>query len=257
MNKKFLVYVHINKVNGKRYYGITSQKPKRRWSNGKGYLNNDHFTNSINKYGWNSFEHIIVARGLTEDEAKWLEVEMIAAHNTNNPEFGYNETKGGDGCSRPCSEETKQKISEANKGKQAGENHPMYGKRGELSPLYGKPRSEETKQKLREFNIGKHCGDKNHMYGKKHTPETIQKMKENQPDIHGKNNPNAKSVICITTKKIFFTAKEGACFYNLKGSADISRNCKGTRKSCGKLSDGTKLVWRYLNYKHNKTYRIA
>ena len=30
--------------------------------------------------------------------------------------------------------------------------------------------------------------------------------------VCGKNNPRAKSVICITTKRIFFTAKEGAEF---------------------------------------------
>lgn len=32
---------------------------------------------------------------------------------------------------------------------------------------------------------------------------------------------------------------------------------KGKYKSAGKLPDGTKLVWRFLNYKHNKTYRIT
>ena len=89
MNRNYVVYVHINKVNGKRYYGITSQTPKQRWKNGKGYKN-QHFTNSISKYGWDGFDHIIIARDLTEDEAKWLEVEMIAAHNTNDKRYGYN-----------------------------------------------------------------------------------------------------------------------------------------------------------------------
>ena len=44
------------------------------------------------------------------------------------------------------SEETRKKMSEANKGKQAGENNPMYGKH----------HSEETKKKMREAHKGKH-----------------------------------------------------------------------------------------------------
>lgn len=47
------------------------------------------------------------------------------------------------------SEEHKNKISEAHKGKQAGENNPMYGKK----------RSEETKKKLSEANKGKHLSE--------------------------------------------------------------------------------------------------
>ena len=207
MNKKFLVYVHINKVNGKRYYGITSQRPKNRWARGKGYSNNEHFTNSINKYGWDGFDHVIVARGLTEDEAKWLEIKMIAAYDTNNQKFGYNQTPGGDMI------------------------------------------SEEHRHNLSEFQKG----ENNSFYGKTHTDEAKRIMSETRK---GKGNARAKAVICITTGRIFFTAKEAAQYYNIKGKSDISKCCKGTRKSCGNLN-GQPLKWRYVNCKHNKTYRIA
>ena len=39
---------------------------------------------------------------------------------------------------KTLSEETKRKMSEAQKGKCAGKNHPQYGKRGKESPAYGK-----------------------------------------------------------------------------------------------------------------------
>ena len=45
-----------------------------------------------------------------------------------------------------CSEETKQKMSDAKKG----ENHPMYGvhRFGEKNPMYGKHHTKQTKQKM-------------------------------------------------------------------------------------------------------------
>lgn len=36
-HNKWTVYVHINKVNGKRYVGITSLDVNDRWRNGDGY----------------------------------------------------------------------------------------------------------------------------------------------------------------------------------------------------------------------------
>ena len=45
-DKLFSVYVHIA-PNGKRYYGITSREPHRRWGNGNGYRQNRHFYNAI------------------------------------------------------------------------------------------------------------------------------------------------------------------------------------------------------------------
>ena len=35
--KKYTIYIHKNKINGKVYIGQTSQKPEKRWDNGRGY----------------------------------------------------------------------------------------------------------------------------------------------------------------------------------------------------------------------------
>ena len=131
----YKVYIHINKTNGKRYYGITKQEPKKRWQNGKKYGNNDHFTNAINYYGWDNFDHIVIARGLTEEEAKRLEIELIRELDTTNRDKGYNITKGGEGTNGyKHTEETRKNISEAMKGKTL---------------------SEETRKKLSESHKGK------------------------------------------------------------------------------------------------------
>ena len=71
----------------------------------------------------------------------------------------------------------------------------------------------------------------------------------------GKNNPSAKAVICLTTKRIFLCIVDAAKYYNIHDSL-INRCCKGKLKSAGKLPNNTKLVWRYLVWNHNRRYRI-
>ena len=61
----------------------------------------------------------------------------------------------------------------------------------------------------------------------------------------GKDNSRAKSVICITTNAVFYTAKEGAKYYNIKNATRIGECCKGKATSSGKYQD-MKLVWRYI-----------
>ena len=99
MKKEYCVYVHINKVNQKRYVGITSQKPEKRWNNGENYQCNKYFTRAIKKYGWDNFDHEIIMEGLSKEDACNWEVALIAQWKTTDRSRGYNICQGGDGCS--------------------------------------------------------------------------------------------------------------------------------------------------------------
>ncbi len=213
----YKLYVHIA-PNGKRYYGITSTKPKYRWNNGKGYKDNPYFTKAINKYGWNNIKHEVLLDGLTKHEAQELEQYMIQWYDTANRDYGYNLSLGGESGNH--SEETKQKISKSIKDKML---------------------SDEYKDKLRKAKLGK-------KHSEEHNQQISKAMKK------GKDHPGANSVICLTTKRIFFTVKDAAAYYNVH-HGNISKCCRGERKTTGKYG-GQKLVWKYLNHRHNKTYRV-
>lgn len=93
----YSVYCHTNKANGKKYIGITRQKPERRWQNGHGYEGTC-FWNAINKYGWNGFIHEVLYSNLSKEEACKIEIELIARYNTTNRSSGYNIALGGQTC---------------------------------------------------------------------------------------------------------------------------------------------------------------
>lgn len=131
--EQYYVYLHLNKINQKKYYGITSEKnPEDRWR--KGYSHNPHFSAAIKKYGWDNFEHIIIASNLSKKEAETMEYNLITSEQTNKTEFGYNLTSGGGAGVFRHSEESKKLMSEHTKG--------------ELNPMYGKQHSKETKAKI-------------------------------------------------------------------------------------------------------------
>jgi hypothetical protein len=112
----YCVYAHTNKINGKKYIGITCQKPEARWGiNGSRYLYEDSrtrsaFAEAIRKYGWENFTHEILYVGLTEAEAKQKEKELIAQYRTYigfKDCMGYNMTLGGDGAALYETEEAR------------------------------------------------------------------------------------------------------------------------------------------------------
>lgn len=112
-NKQFSVYKHTNTINGKVYIGITSKKPEERWRNGLGYMSQGYIWNAIKKYGWDSFKSEIILSKLTEEEAYSKEIELISFYKSNDSNFGYNLSSGGENVHLGCkhSEETKIKMS--------------------------------------------------------------------------------------------------------------------------------------------------
>lgn len=92
-NKQWYVYIHTNKINNKKYIGITCQIPEERWGeNGKHYSGQPKFYNAIQQYGWNNFLHEIVEANLDKTTALAREAQLILTYNT--VENGYNSVSG-------------------------------------------------------------------------------------------------------------------------------------------------------------------
>ena len=121
---------------------------------------------------------IFLKQNLTEQEAFKHEIYMIAVFGRKDLGTGIlqNLTDGGEGGSgRVLSEETRRKLSDANRGK----NHPNYGKtfseetRRKMSASK-KNMSDETRKKMSEVKKGEH----HPFYGKTLSEETRRKMSE-------------------------------------------------------------------------------
>lgn len=100
--RKYVVYVHINKTNLKVYVGQTGQSLQRRWRNGEGYKKtNSYFAHAIAKYGWDGFEHIVLEEGLTKSEADFYEKMYIREFKSTDRKYGYN-LMGGNINGKEC-----------------------------------------------------------------------------------------------------------------------------------------------------------
>lgn len=183
------VYMHENRVNGKKYIGITSQKPTRRWANGEGYRMCPRFFNAIQKYGWDAFRHDILFTDLSQQEAERLEVELITKYGTLEKEKGYNLSAGGGGCSGyKLTPEQRRKQSEA---------------------LKGRVFTDEHRRKISE-NHADLSGSNHPNYGKQLRAETKRKISENHADVSRGNHPQARAVMCVETGEVYACIRDAA-----------------------------------------------
>ena len=139
-----LIYKITNLVNSKVYIGQTIQTIKQRWKRHRLSKLNRPLYNSIRKYGSSKFSIEELEKCSSIDELNHREIYWILFYRSSNKNFGYNLKEGGrrgilteEGrkrlslalIGRKCSEETKKKIGDANRGS----NNGMFGKRFKLS----------------------------------------------------------------------------------------------------------------------------
>jgi group I intron endonuclease len=225
----YKIYLITNIENKKQYVGITKFSIEERFSQHikRGFL----LTEAIQKYGQKNFSVKIIEEVESTERAYELEIFYIKEYNTKVP-HGYNLTDGGDGIfGWEASEEYRQECSERLKLLHKEKKVGMYGKthseetknkmsdasKGKAKPwLVGVKKSEETKEKIRQKNLGKNLseetrkkisenhhdisGKNNPMYGKTHSPETIEKLRErakNRPKRFWINNGIEEKLINI------------------------------------------------------------
>ena len=126
---KWCIYKHTNRINGKAYIGRCRwPNYQLRWNNGKGYIGCPRFWEAIEEYGWDAFDHQILYCDLSFDESNQLEQEMIAKYKTNDSEYGYNVSCGGQAFFKGLhhTEDSKERISEKLKCYEKTEIHRKH-----------------------------------------------------------------------------------------------------------------------------------
>lgn len=256
----YSVYKHIlpKEISGKDndmiYIGITMQGLNKRWQNGFGYKHNSYFSNAIKKYGQENFLHEVLFEGLTKEEAEQKEIELIAYYKSNQREYGYNITSGGE-CLGKHSEETKQKMKE-NHADFSGKNHPWYGKhhsedtklvlskkakeryKDGKHPLKGLKHSEETRTKLSEIAKERFSVPENNpFYNKHHTEETKNTLSEMAKErfkdkTRHPSYGKTKKVICLDNGVVYPSVEYVSKEFGLSMAA-LYRNCTGKNDRCG------------------------
>ena len=218
-NENWIVYCHTNKINNKKYVGITGKDVNIRWKNGKGYSSSTHFNSAIQKYGWDNFNHDILFDGLSKQEAEDKERELILSLHLKDRRYGYNLTDGGEGTNGYCfTEEQKKKMSE----KQKGSNSIFYGKKRtkEFCEIISKARkgmvfSEKHKKNLSLSHLNK-------------------KLPDEQKRKISNSSPKKRKVICLETKQVFDSITKVSSFYN-KDARHIGECCSGKRMTWNNL----------------------
>lgn len=167
LTKSYIIYKYTS-PSGKHYIGQTCRPVTRKWEHRQAD-ENSYFHNAINKHGYENFTYEVLERDLTLDEANERESYYIREYNSMNRDKGYNRDTGGSNGSP--SEETREKLRQANLGKKASEETRLKIS----NALKGKPKSENARANMSEAQKGnKNC------LGVKKSEEAKLKISETQ-----------------------------------------------------------------------------
>jgi predicted GIY-YIG superfamily endonuclease len=220
----YCVYKHTF-PNGKVYIGITGQSPEKRWRHGFGYTHNSHLKYAIAKYGWENVKHEILFDGLTKEDACRREIELIAEHKSNQREFGYNMSTGGEQGTRGV-----RGAAVWNKGKSGCYSQEARERISAGLRMHYQTHSNTSATK---FVKGQTAWNK----GQTTSAETRAKQSLAKKNIVGEKNHNSKPVLQYTLSgefvKRYVSATEASAALALKSRNSVLNCCKGKAKTAG------------------------
>ena len=156
-----IVYLILNKINGKRYVGQTVQPLRVRFNEHARKKEHTLIGNAIRKYGRENFYCGVIKTCSSKAELDYWEKYFIAALHTKKP-YGYNLTDGGEGTvGYHLSSESCAKISAKNSvallgNKNAlGYHHTLKSRAKMSADRKGKPKTAEHLAKIAAANTGK------------------------------------------------------------------------------------------------------
>lgn len=227
------IYCHTNKLNGKRYIGQTKRSVKKRWEGKEeSYKTSSYFYSALKKYGWNGFEHEILAE-VSIDELDDLEKFYISKYKTNDSDYGYNLQSGGNN-NKTFAVSTIKKLSEAKKGHST---------------------SQETKNKIRNKQKGQHHsiatefkkGHKNN--GWKWSEASRKKLSNSRKGMKFSKEHIEKLKLCHCKPVVQYDLNMNfiAEYVSTKEAARINNMDSTTISSCcnGKLKTSNHYIWKW------------
>ena len=156
-----VVYLILNKINGKKYVGQTIQPLKVRFNEHARKKDNTLISNAIRKYGKENFYCGVIKTCSSKEELDYWEKYYIATLKTKKP-YGYNLTDGGEGTvGYHLTLEQRAKLSAKNSVSLLGNKNTLGYRhtpksRAKMSEnRKGKPKSPEWRAKIATANTGK------------------------------------------------------------------------------------------------------
>jgi group I intron endonuclease len=236
-----VIYLATNKINGKKYVGLTRRSLLARWTQHVNVASKQaktYFHKAIVKYGKECFDVQPIASALSLDALGPLEAELIRQIR---PE--YNQTNGGEvTLGRKYDDATKERIRVANTGKkrtkeqnvknslakkQQYANNPILLKKAieTLNRVRSNVNEQKRVEAVRRAAVGRVWSEESKIklsascMGRRYSQDVLEKMKASK----------RKPILC-SDGRLFTCAKEAAKLTGIS-SRSISRVCNGEYQS--------------------------